>query len=82
MYIATKGAIEQTIRALARESSLTGPERRITVNVVAPGAVTTEAFSTNVPEFAREHIANAHPQKRIAAPADVSVTLPSGHDPP
>ena len=41
-YVATKGAVEQMTRVLAKEL---GP-RKITVNSVSPGATATELFLT------------------------------------
>jgi hypothetical protein len=62
-YLATEAAILRADdRALAREALLIGPERRITINVAAPGLVNTAAFAANTPESASERApAEAHP---------------------
>ena len=50
-YVATKGAVEQLTRSLAREL---GP-RRITVNVISPGPTETELFTSGkTPEQIRQ----------------------------
>lgn len=45
-YVATKGAVEQITRVLAKELG----ERRITVNVVSPGPTDTELFKADKTE--------------------------------
>lgn len=62
IYTATKGAVEQLARVLAKDLGTQG----VTVNVVAPGAVDTDMYQGDgkSAEF-HEMVANTHPQKRL-----------------
>jgi NAD(P)-dependent dehydrogenase (short-subunit alcohol dehydrogenase family) len=71
-YVASKGAVEQMARVLSRDPALTGPERRITVNVVSPGPIATELFLKGKPQQLLDQISGLHPQKRLGQPEDVS----------
>ena len=62
LYCATKAALEQFTRVLAKDLGRKG----ITVNAVAPGVVDTDFFrSDGKSEEFIELIANLHPSKRI-----------------
>lgn len=72
LYAASKGAIEQITRVLAKDLGA----RNITVNAIAPSATDTDMFrdaaarSSN-PNLAAE-IGNLHPQKRIGRVDEIS----------
>jgi 3-oxoacyl-[acyl-carrier protein] reductase len=70
-YVATKGAVEQMTRVLARDPSLSGPDRRITINVVSPGPTETELFREGKSQALLDTIAGHHPSKRIGQPHEV-----------
>lgn len=64
LYAASKAAVEQLVKALAREL---GP-RRITVNAVAPGPTDTEM----VPPARREEAPKLTPLGRLGHPEDLA----------
>ncbi|WP_151637933.1 SDR family oxidoreductase [Noviherbaspirillum aerium] len=64
LYAASKAAVEQLVKALAREL---GP-RRITVNAVAPGPTDTEM----VPPARREEAPKLTPLGRLGKPEDIA----------
>lgn len=68
LYCATKGAIEQINRVLAKEL---GP-KGITVNTVAPGPIDTDMFMAGKTEQQIEFFKSIHPQKRIGLPEEVA----------
>lgn len=68
VYAATKGAIDQMTRVLAKDLGARG----ITVNTVSPGPIDTDMFREGKPEQLINLIANQHPQKRIGQPDEVS----------
>jgi 3-oxoacyl-[acyl-carrier protein] reductase len=67
-YVATKGAIEQLTRSLAKEL---GP-RGITVNVVSPGPVDTELFSSDKTEEDKRRFAQMSAFNRLGEPEDIA----------
>jgi 3-oxoacyl-[acyl-carrier protein] reductase len=67
-YAATKGAVEQLSRILAREL---GP-RRITVNVVSPGPTDTELFNRGKNEEQRQRFAQMAALGRLGQPQDIA----------
>jgi 3-oxoacyl-[acyl-carrier protein] reductase len=67
-YAATKGAVEQMTRALAKEL---GP-RGITVNAVAPGPTDTELFREGKTQQEIEGFARETALGRIGKPADIA----------
>jgi 3-oxoacyl-[acyl-carrier protein] reductase len=71
-YIMSKGAIEQMVRGLARDPSIGGPDRRITVNAIAPGATGTELFFQGKSQEMLDRISGLMPQQRIGKPEEVS----------
>jgi 3-oxoacyl-[acyl-carrier protein] reductase len=79
-YVASKGAVEQMTRVLSRDPALTGPERRITVNVVSPGPIATELFLKGKPQQVLDQMSGLHPQKRLGQPEDVSAACCDYHD--
>lgn len=68
VYAATKGAIEQITRQLAKEF---GP-RGITINAIAPGPVNTELFTAGKTEEQIETLANMNAFRRLGEPRDIS----------
>ena len=68
VYVATKGAIEQFSRVLAKDLGAKG----ITVNTVTPGPTDTELFRKGKSESEIESIANAAPLKRLGQPDEIA----------
>lgn len=68
LYIATKGAIEQMTRALAKDLG----KRGITVNVVSPGPTGTDLFYNGKPEAVVKMIAGFNPMNRIGTPEEIA----------
>ncbi|QRG67643.1 SDR family oxidoreductase [Brevibacillus choshinensis] len=68
VYAATKGAVEQITRQLAKEL---GP-RGITINAVAPGPVNTELFTAEKTEEEAKRVGSMNAMGRIAEPNDIS----------
>ncbi|OCH84695.1 NAD(P)-binding protein [Obba rivulosa] len=68
VYTATKGAVEQFTRILAKDLGARG----ITVNCVAPGPIDTELFRNGKTPELIATFANMHPQKRLGTPEDVA----------
>jgi 3-oxoacyl-[acyl-carrier protein] reductase len=67
-YVATKGAVEQFSRILAREL---GP-RKITVNVLSPGPTNTELFNRGKSEEQRQRFAQMAALGRLGQPEDIA----------
>ncbi|MGB7768289.1 MAG: SDR family oxidoreductase [Verrucomicrobiia bacterium] len=67
-YVATKGAVEQLTRSLAREL---GP-RRITVNVISPGPTETELFKNNKTPGQIRQFAQASAFGRLGQPMEIA----------
>jgi len=68
VYTATKGAVEQMMRVLAKEL---GP-RGITVNTVSPGPTDTELFREGKSEQLINMIAGTAPLKRLGQVDEIS----------
>ncbi|KAE9391850.1 NAD(P)-binding protein [Gymnopus androsaceus JB14] len=68
VYVASKGAIEQAARSLAKDLGTRG----ITVNVVSPGPVDTPLFRDGKPEQVINFIAGLNPFKRIGKPEEIA----------
>ncbi|KAF8996515.1 hypothetical protein BDQ17DRAFT_915848 [Cyathus striatus] len=67
-YVATKGAIEQIARVLAKDLGARG----ITVNTVSPGPVDTPMFREGKSQNLIDSIARQSPAKRLGEPEDVA----------
>ena len=70
VYAATKAAVEQLTRVLAKELG----EREITVNAVAPGFIQT-AMTDAIPEKEREAMIAQIPAKKLGTPEDVAAAV-------
>jgi len=68
LYAATKGAVEQITRQLAKEL---GP-KRITINAVAPGPINTELFTADKSAAQIEMITRMITFGRLGEPEDIA----------
>ena len=68
VYTATKGAIEQMTRVLAKDLGARG----VTVNAIGPGPVDTDMFRNGKSEQLISFFANLHPQKRIPQTEEIA----------
>jgi 3-oxoacyl-[acyl-carrier protein] reductase len=64
IYVATKGAVEQLTRSLAKELA----PRGVTVNIVSPGATDTDMLL----DGPREEVPRTHPRGRVGRPAEIA----------
>ncbi|KAI0676367.1 NAD-P-binding protein [Trametes maxima] len=67
VYAATKGAVEQLARVLAKDLGARG----VTVNTIAPGPTDTEMFRNGKTEQQIGFLAGLHPQKRLGTVDEV-----------
>ena len=67
-YAASKGAVEQLTRIFAKEAG----GRGITANIVSPGPVNTEMFTTGTSEETIKRMAAMSFQGRVGEPRDVA----------
>lgn len=67
-YVATKGAVEQLTRVLAKELG----SRKITVNVVSPGPTDTELFSEGKTEQEKQRMGQMAALARLGQPQDIA----------
>jgi 3-oxoacyl-[acyl-carrier protein] reductase len=67
-YVATKGAVEQLTRVLAKELG----SRRITVNVVSPGPTDTELFGEGKTEAEKQRFGQMTALGRLGQPQDIA----------
>ncbi|KAJ7872492.1 hypothetical protein B0H14DRAFT_2721855 [Mycena olivaceomarginata] len=70
VYTATKGAVEQLARILAKDPSLGA--KGITVNTVSPGPVDTPLFRAGKPQGVIDAIAKAAPSGRLGEVGDIA----------
>jgi 3-oxoacyl-[acyl-carrier protein] reductase len=68
VYAATKGAVEQITRQLAKEF---GP-KRITINTIAPGPTMTELFTTGKTEEQIDTLSKLNSFHRLGEPVDIA----------
>lgn len=68
LYAATKGAIEQMTRVMAKGLAAKG----INVNAVGPGPTGTDFFYRGKPEAMIEGMKKAHPYGRLAEPEEIA----------
>ncbi|KAF8316612.1 NAD(P)-binding protein [Clavulina sp. PMI_390] len=68
LYIATKGAIEQMTRVLAKDLG----RRGITVNTVSPGPTETQGFLQGKSQELVTSIASAAPSARLGRPEEIA----------
>lgn len=78
LYIATKGAVEQMTRVLAKDLG----RRGICVNCVSPGPTGTDLFYNGKPQAVVDMIAGWNPMGRIGTPEEVAnvVSFLAGHE--
>ncbi|KAF9488016.1 NAD(P)-binding protein [Pleurotus eryngii] len=67
-YVASKGAVEQVARVLAKDLG----SRGLTVNTVSPGPVDTPLFRAGKPEEVIKKIAAQNPNNRVGLPEDIA----------
>ncbi|KAI0270035.1 hypothetical protein BC834DRAFT_864668 [Gloeopeniophorella convolvens] len=68
VYCASKGAVEQISRVLAKDLGARG----VTVNTVSPGPTDTALFRQGKSEQMMQAIANLAPSKRLGTPEEIS----------
>jgi 3-oxoacyl-[acyl-carrier protein] reductase len=68
LYVTSKGAVEQLVRALAKDFGARG----ITVNCVAPGPTATELFYQGKSDDVLRYIAGLSPFGRIGTPDEIA----------
>jgi len=68
LYVATKGAIQQITRVLAKDLGT----KAITVNCVAPGPTDTDLFRVGKSEDLINQFKSFHPMKRIGMPDEMA----------
>ena len=71
LYLATKGAIEQMSRVLAKDLG----RRGVHVNVISPGPVGTELFYNGKSDELVKAIASKAPSARIAEPQEIAEVI-------
>jgi len=71
LYCATKGAIDQMTRTLAKDLARKG----ITVNCVAPGPTGTDLFLEGKSEALLKQIAGFNPFNRIGVPGEIAAAF-------
>ncbi|TRM62373.1 hypothetical protein BD626DRAFT_458803 [Schizophyllum amplum] len=69
-YVATKGAIEQITRALAKDPAVGAAG--ITVNTIAPGPTDTTLFRKGKPQGVIDMLAGLHPTKKLGQPDEIA----------
>jgi len=67
-YVASKGAVEQIARVLAKDLGARG----ITVNTISPGPVDTPLFRTGKPPQVIDFISKQNPSGRLGLPEDIA----------
>ena len=70
-YVASKGAVEQISRVLAKD--LGG--RGITVNTISPGPVDTPLFREGKPPQVIDFISKQNPNNRLGTPEDIAPVI-------
>lgn len=68
VYTATKGAVEQITRQLAKEFG----SKKITINAIAPGPVNTELFTVGKTEQQIEIMKKMNAFGRLGEPEDIA----------
>jgi 3-oxoacyl-[acyl-carrier protein] reductase len=68
VYAATKGAVEQITRQLAKEFG----SKNITINAIAPGPVKTELFLTGKTEQQIDALSKMNALNRLGEPEDIA----------
>jgi 3-oxoacyl-[acyl-carrier protein] reductase len=71
VYAATKGAVEQLTRQLAKEFG----KKKITINAIAPGPVATELFLKGKSEEAISHLSQMNALGRLGEPEDIANSI-------
>jgi len=78
LYLATKGAIEQMVRVLAKDLT----SKNIMVNAVSPGPTDTPLFNAGMTDEVLAYVKGLMPAGRIGLPDEVAdvITFLSGND--
>lgn len=71
LYVATKGAMNQMVKVLARDLAGAG----IRVNAISPGATSTESFHKAIDENKARLIASHHPFNRIGSADEIAAAV-------
>jgi 3-oxoacyl-[acyl-carrier protein] reductase len=71
LYLATKGAIEQMVRGLARDLA----SKEISVNAVSPGPTDTDLFHNGMTEPVLNYVKGLVPRGRLGKPEEVAEAL-------
>jgi len=71
LYVATKGAMNQMVKVLARDLASNG----IRVNAISPGPTRTDAFHRVVDEDRAKMIASHNPFNRIANAEEIAAAV-------
>lgn len=74
-YCMSKAAIEQMVKVLQRDPSIGGPDRRIGINTVSPGATGTKLFLHGKSEEIIRRIGSSTPEGRIGNPDEVAEAI-------
>ncbi|KAG8864175.1 hypothetical protein FRC20_010325 [Serendipita sp. 405] len=72
-YLATKGAIEQSARALAKDESFIS--RGVSTTIISPGPTETELFMTGKAESTLSMMKGANPYKRLGQPDEIALVV-------
>lgn len=70
LYVATKGAVDQIVRALAKDPELAA--KGITVNAVAPGPTGTDLFYQGKSEAVLDMLKRQSPFGRFGEPEEIA----------
>jgi 3-oxoacyl-[acyl-carrier protein] reductase len=70
-YVATKAAVEQLTRVMAKEVGARG----ININSISPGPTNTALFTTGKPQEVIDRLASLSAFNRLGEPEDIAQTV-------